>query len=195
MTWLVRKPSCAQMPGVERQLGDAVGDQGQVGRLLDVLGEDLEEAGVVDGVVVVVAGVHVERVLGDGAGRDVQHVGQALADRRRRATRACRRCPGRSRSSSARRPVMLMPAVTAAAACSPSGSKKSSRRPLTLVCPWATASGPALAHLRRGGDRIRARPFARRGLHRDDGAAAVHRRANPGILHRDAGMFRRRVVG
>src|SRR5687768_7335143 len=40
----------------------------------------------------------------------------------------------------ARRPIMLMPAVTAAAACSPSGSKKSSRRPLTFGRPCATAS-------------------------------------------------------
>ncbi len=40
----------------------------------------------------------------------------------------------------ARRPIMLMPAVTAAAACSPSGSKKMSRRPLTFVLPAATAA-------------------------------------------------------
>src|SRR5512133_2602898 len=40
----------------------------------------------------------------------------------------------------ARRPVMLMPAVTAAAACSPSGSKKRSLRPLTLRFPSATAA-------------------------------------------------------
>ncbi len=39
-----------------------------------------------------------------------------------------------------RRPVMAMPAVTAAAACSPSGSKKISRRPLTLSRPAATAT-------------------------------------------------------
>jgi hypothetical protein len=39
-----------------------------------------------------------------------------------------------------RSPVMLIPAVTAAAACSPSGSKKRSRRPLTLVFPLAMAS-------------------------------------------------------
>src|SRR5512146_763306 len=40
----------------------------------------------------------------------------------------------------ARSPVMLMPAVTAAAACSPSGSKKRRRRPFTFVLPPATAS-------------------------------------------------------
>ena len=40
----------------------------------------------------------------------------------------------------ARRPVMLMPAVTAAAACSPSGSKKIRRRPLTFGVPAAIAA-------------------------------------------------------
>ena len=39
-----------------------------------------------------------------------------------------------------RSPTMLMPAVTPAAACSPSGSKNRSRRPFTLVWPCATAS-------------------------------------------------------
>ena len=42
--------------GVERQLGDAVRDEVEVGRVLHVLREELEEAGVVDRVVVVVAG-------------------------------------------------------------------------------------------------------------------------------------------
>ncbi len=65
---------------VERQLRDAVRDQVEVGGLLHVLREQLEEAGVVDRVIVVVAGVHVERVLGDGARRDVEHVGEPLAD-------------------------------------------------------------------------------------------------------------------
>jgi len=40
----------------------------------------------------------------------------------------------------ARRPVIDMPAVTAAAACSPSGSTKISGRPDTLTCPAAAAS-------------------------------------------------------
>ena len=39
-----------------------------------------------------------------------------------------------------RRPVIAMPAVTPAAACSPSGSKKISRRPLTLSLPCAAAT-------------------------------------------------------
>jgi hypothetical protein len=40
----------------------------------------------------------------------------------------------------ARRPVMLIPAVTAAAACSPSGSKKISGLPFTFVFPAAIAA-------------------------------------------------------
>ena len=39
-----------------------------------------------------------------------------------------------------RSPIIDMPAVTPAAACSPSGSKKISRRPLTLGVPLAAAS-------------------------------------------------------
>ncbi len=39
-----------------------------------------------------------------------------------------------------RSPDMLIPAVTAAAACSPSGSKKISLRPLTFCLPAATAT-------------------------------------------------------
>ena len=39
-----------------------------------------------------------------------------------------------------RRPDIDIPAVTAAAACSPSGSKNSSRRPFTLRFPSATAT-------------------------------------------------------
>ncbi len=40
----------------------------------------------------------------------------------------------------ARSPDMDMPAVTAAAACSDSGSRKTNGRPETLICPLAVAS-------------------------------------------------------
>ncbi len=40
----------------------------------------------------------------------------------------------------ARRPVMAMPAVTPAAACSDSGSRKIRGRPDMLTCPAAAAS-------------------------------------------------------
>jgi hypothetical protein len=45
---------------VEGELGDAVGDDVQVRHRLGVLREELEEAGVVDAVVVIVPCVHVE---------------------------------------------------------------------------------------------------------------------------------------
>jgi hypothetical protein len=66
-------------PRIERQLGDPMRDEVQVRRLLHVLGEELEEARVVDRVVVVVPGVHVEPLLGDRPGRDVEHVREALS--------------------------------------------------------------------------------------------------------------------
>ena len=66
--------------GIERQLGDAMRDEIEIGGLLDVLREQLEKSGVGDGVIVVVAGVHVERVLGHRARSDVEHVRQSLAD-------------------------------------------------------------------------------------------------------------------
>jgi hypothetical protein len=66
--------------GSQRQLGDLAPDQVEVGRLGRVLGHDLDEAGVIDAVVVVMAGMHVQRNLGDGAAAHVEHIGQALAD-------------------------------------------------------------------------------------------------------------------
>jgi hypothetical protein len=72
----------------QRQLGDLAPDQVEVGGLGGVLGHHLDEAGVVHAVVVVVAGMHVQRGLGDGAAAHVEHVGQALADGARRAIRA-----------------------------------------------------------------------------------------------------------
>jgi hypothetical protein len=112
---------------VQRELGDPVRHQVEVGRLLHVLGEELEEARVIHAVVVVVAGVHVERVLGDRARRDVQHVREPCHRRVQRLVHVHDPCPLRS---SSRQPHHAHPAVTAAAACSPSGSKKSRRRPL-----------------------------------------------------------------
>ena len=68
-------------PGRQGQFGDPVSQDVEVCHLLDILGEKLEEAGVVDGVVVVVPGVDAEAGLGHGAAAYVEHVGQALAHR------------------------------------------------------------------------------------------------------------------
>ena len=56
------------------QLGDLVADEVEVRRFLGVLTEDLEEAGVVDAVVIVVGAVDIETGLGDGAAADIEHV-------------------------------------------------------------------------------------------------------------------------
>jgi hypothetical protein len=64
----------------QRQLGGLAADQVQVGGFLGALGEHLDETGIVHAVVVVVAAVHVQGGLGDGAAAQVEHVGQALAD-------------------------------------------------------------------------------------------------------------------
>ncbi len=66
-------------PGGERQLGDPVRDDREVGDVLNVLAEELEEAGVVDGVIVVVPGVYVEGLLGHGPSGHVQDISKALA--------------------------------------------------------------------------------------------------------------------
>ncbi len=63
-------------------LGDPVRHDVEVRHGLGVLGHHLEEAGVVDAVVVVVAGVHVQRCLGNSPTADVQHIGEAFADGR-----------------------------------------------------------------------------------------------------------------
>ena len=61
------------------RLGDAAGDGGQVGRLLGVAGEEDAPAGVGHAHHVVVAGVDVERLAGQGPGTDVEDDGQPLA--------------------------------------------------------------------------------------------------------------------
>ncbi|GAB4120614.1 MAG: hypothetical protein Fur0026_11900 [Sideroxydans sp.] len=64
----------------QRQLGGPARDQVEVGRLLRVLCHHLDEAGVVGAVVIVMRAMHVERILGDGAATEIEHIGQAFAD-------------------------------------------------------------------------------------------------------------------
>ena len=168
-------------PGIERQLGNPVRDEVQVGRLLHVPREDLEEAGVVDRVIVVVAGVHVERVLGHRARRDIEHVREALADRgverlvhvgdalpagEVRRAKAGHRHPGRHRG----RGVLAL------------GFEEEEPATVDVLAALGHRRGPPFAHLRRWRDRIRAGRFARRGLHRHHCAAAVERLPGPGVL-------------
>jgi hypothetical protein len=66
-------------PGGQAQLGDASQDERLVGGLLRVLGEDDDPPGVERAVDVVVPAVHVEGVLGEGAGHHLEHHRGALA--------------------------------------------------------------------------------------------------------------------
>ncbi len=65
----------------ERELGDAAQDERLVGGLLRVLAEEHDPAGVERAIDVVVAAVHVQRVLGQRARADFEHHRRALAGR------------------------------------------------------------------------------------------------------------------
>ena len=67
--------------GREAQLGDAAQDERLVGGLLRVLAEEHDPAGIERAINIVVAAVHVEGVLGEGACAHFQHHGGTLAGR------------------------------------------------------------------------------------------------------------------
>ena len=56
-----------------------MGDDIEVSGLLRGSGEQLEKAGIVHAMVIIVPGVHIEGGLGHGAGADIQYVGKSLA--------------------------------------------------------------------------------------------------------------------
>ena len=160
----------------QRQLGDAVGDDVEVRRLLGVGGEQLEEAGVVDAVVVVVAGVHVQGRLGHGAGADVEHVGQALAHRgverlvhvgdALAGGKVGRPQPGHGQARGHRgRGVLAL------------RFNEDQRPPGDVDVALGRGLGPVLAHLGGGGDGIGPGGVAGLALAHDDRGIAVHRRA------------------
>ena len=161
-------------PRVEGELGDPVRDQVEIGDALHVLGEQLEETGVIDGVVVVVPGVHVQRMLGHRARGDVQDVGQALSDGRVQrlvhvgdalAARKIRRAkPGHAHSG--RDGGRCMFAL---------GLEEQERASVDVQLPGGPRRGPSLAHLGRRRDRIRSGGLASGRFHLDHGFAAVHR--------------------
>ncbi len=82
----------------------------------------------------------------------------------------------------ARSPVMAMPAVTAAAACSDSGSTKISGLPEMFEMAIGDLLGPIFAHLRGRRDRIGASGIGCLALAHDDGGIAIHRHARAGVL-------------
>jgi hypothetical protein len=68
-------------PRRQTQLGHAPQDEGLIGRLLRILAEDHDPAGVERAVDVVVPAVDVERVFGQRSRRDLEHHRRALARR------------------------------------------------------------------------------------------------------------------
>ena len=167
--------------GIEGELGNAVGDDVQVGRRLHVLGEKLEEAGVVDAVIVVVAGVHVQGRLGHRPRPDVEDVGQALADRRVQRLvhvrdplaggEIGRSQPGHREAGGHRRGGVLALRLD------------EDQRPAGDVdVSGGRRFRPVFAHLGRRGDRVGAGGVTRVALALDDRRVAVHRRARSRIL-------------
>ena len=191
------EPVLGDDPRVQRELGDAVGDEIEVGHFLHVLGEQLKESGVVHGVIVVMAGVHVEGMLGDRPRGHVEHVGEPLAHRRVQRlvhigdalpTREVGRPePGhRHAGGHCRGRVLSL------------GLEEQQAPPIHIALAFGHGDRPSLAHLRRGRDRVRARGFTGRRFHRHHGAAAVERLERAGVPVREEGdrsdglRFRRR---
>ena len=73
-----QKPILGDGAWRQRQLGDAVRNNIQIGGCLRVTGKKLEETRVVDAVIVVMPCVHVQCRLGHRSCTDVEHVGQAF---------------------------------------------------------------------------------------------------------------------
>jgi hypothetical protein len=147
-------------------------DDGEVRDFLHILAEQLEEAGVVDGVVVIVAGVHVERVLRHCTRRDVQHVRETLADRgverlvHVRDALAAREVRGaQPRHAHARRHrggrMLTL------------GLEEEQTSAERVLLPCRHRECPALAHLCGRCDRIRTGRVTRFRLDRDDDGTAV----------------------
>ncbi len=174
--------------GVQRQLGDPVRDQIEVGDLLNVLCEELEESRVVDRMIIVVPRVHVQRVLGHRPASDVEHirqplthgrverlvhVGDALATREVGGAQTRHAHPG----GDGRGRVLAL------------GLEEDELPAVHVQHPGCHGGCPTLTHLGRWGDRIGTGTFACRGLHRHDGLAPVHRHTGAGILGRHRFRF------
>ena len=137
--WVVRNPSWTTKNGVCGRLGRAARDGREVGRLLGVPGEHDAPAGVGDAHDVVVAGVDVQGLAGEGPRADVEHDRQALAaedvqdllhEDQALARREVRRAP----------PARATPSAADAELCSDSGSMKRSGVPQRFGRPAATAA-------------------------------------------------------
>jgi hypothetical protein len=166
----------------QRQLGGLARDEVEVGGALGVLRHHLDEAGVVDAVVVVVAAVHVEAGLGDGAAAHVEHVGQPLADggverlvhegdalRRREVGGA--QAGHRHAGGDAGGGVLGL------------RLDEDQRAVGDVEVALGDGLGPVFAHLRRGRDGIGAGGVGRLALDVDHGGVAVDRVAHARVFH------------
>ena len=165
----------------QRQLGDLARDQVEIGRTLCVVGEYLEEAGVVDTVVVIMTTVHVERGLGDRTAADVEQVRQTLSDRRvqrlvherhtlrRREVRGAQTGHRHAGGNRGRRMLGL-------------GLDEHQRPAGDVDVPLGRLLRPVFPHLRGWRDRIGTRGIRRLAFAHDDGAVAVHRHAYTRVL-------------
>jgi hypothetical protein len=176
-----QEPVLRADPRVERELGDPVRDQVQVRGLLDVLGEDLEEARVVDRVIVVVTAVDVEGLLGHGAAGQVEHVREPLADRGvERLVHVGDALPGREVGRA--QADQAHSGGDGGRGVLPLGLEEDQPAPVDVRRAPGDGRRPALPHLRRGGDRIGPGRLRGRGLHRHDGGAPVQGLREAGVL-------------
>ena len=177
----MRKPSCADHGRGQRQFGGLARDHVEVGGFLRILGEHLDEAGIVGTVVVVMRTVHVQRSLGDGATAEVQHISQALADsgiqrfvhegQALRRSEVHRAHAGHGHTCGNTRSSMF-------------GFRLNENQ--RLACGIQVTFGhffrPVFAHLRGRRDGISARTVRGFALHHDHGSIAVDGIARTGVL-------------
>ena len=165
----------------QRQLGDLATDQVQVGCLLGVGTEDLEEAGVVDAMVIIVAAMHVQRGLGDRAGADVQHIRQALADRR--VQRLVHEGDAlRRRKVGGAQAAHRHAGGDRGCGVFGFGLDEDQRLARDIHMTLGGFLRPVLTHLRGRGDRVGAGGIRGLALAHDHGAVAVHRHADTRVL-------------
>src|SRR3989338_1823120 len=62
------------------KFGDLVSDKIEVRSTLDILGKELEKTGIIDCVIIIMAGMDVETGFGHGAASNIKDIGEAFSD-------------------------------------------------------------------------------------------------------------------